>query len=250
MDVLRGEPRRRPPANTTVAAGLRAQLDDGVYDLVGADLRETPLVVRTAQLRRSDAPVSSVRATLCGVLVVHALRLLSVGHHSDDPFSDAVATWRATQSNSALAQQFDALDEDELARLTTQVRAHCATLRRSLGPIASTWHVRTSLFVSQRLAGGQVLLSDVVDLMMGTTTTPHASVALFDLTTSPLGEGAERALRFHALVQTLRTSTAPLRTAMFSSATGELWSLDVNDELLQRAVRDVLDVVAREVVTS
>ena len=90
-----------------------------------------------------------------------------------------------------------------------------------------------------------MVLRDVVDLMVGTTTGDVASVALLDVTTSPLGEGGERVMRYHALVQTLRTSTVPLRTSMFSTATGELWSLDVNDELLQRSVLDVLASLER-----
>jgi hypothetical protein len=66
---------------------------------------------------------------------------------------------------------------------------------------------------------------------------------LLDVTTAPLDEGAERVMRYHALVQTLRTSIVPLRTSMFSTATGELWSSDVSDETLSRALGDVLDVI-------
>jgi hypothetical protein len=58
-----------------------------------------------------------------------------------------------------------------------------------------------------------------------------------------LGEGAERVMRYHALIQTLRTSTVPLRTSIFSTATGELWSTDVDAELLSRAVDDVLEAL-------
>ncbi len=109
------------------------------------------------------------------------------------------------------------------------------------------WLPRTSLRAHQRLAGGNVVLRDVIDLMVGSTASEEASVALLDVTTSPLSEGAERVMRYHALVQTLRTSTVPLRTSIFSSATGELWSLDVDEELLQRSVLDVLDSVNRMV---
>jgi hypothetical protein len=84
------------------------------------------------------------------------------------------------------------------------------------------------------------VLRDVVDLMIGTSTSDVASIALFDVTTSPLGEGAERSMRFHALMQTLRTSLMPLRTSTFSSATGEIWIRDVDYELLARSVEDVL----------
>ena len=88
-----------------------------------------------------------------------------------------------------------------------------------------------------------MILRDVIDLMVGTTSSDVASVVLLDVTTSPLDEGAERVMRYHALVQTLRTSIVPLRTSIFSTATGELWSSDVNDETLSRALGDVLDVI-------
>jgi hypothetical protein len=84
------------------------------------------------------------------------------------------------------------------------------------------------------------VLRDVIDLLIGTSTSEVASIALFDVTTSPLGEGAERSMRYHALMQTLRTSVMPLRTCTFSSATGEIWIRDVDYELLARSVEDVL----------
>jgi hypothetical protein len=170
---------------------------------------------------------------------------MSVGLEVDDAFHEALLAWRADVGSSELTSFVDHLDGDERARLVTDVTAHCVTLKRSLGPLSNRWLPRTSLRAYQRLSGGNVVLRDVIDLMVGTTTSDVASVALLDVTTSPLGEGAERVMRYHALVQTLRTSIAPLRTSMFSTATGELWSLDVDDELLTRSAHDVLDVLSQ-----
>jgi hypothetical protein len=125
------------------------------------------------------------------------------------------------------------------------VTSHFATLTKGLGPVPSSWWPRTSQRARQLLGGGNVLLRDVVDLVVGSTHHEVASVALVDITTSPLGAGAERVMRFHALMQTLRTSVVPLRTSIFSSATGELWTLDVDPELLMRAVSDVVETMAR-----
>jgi fructoselysine-6-P-deglycase FrlB-like protein len=102
---------------------------------------------------------------------------------------------------------------------------------------------RSALRASQRLGGGRVILRDVVDLMVGTNGGGSASVALFDVTTSPLAEGAERSMRYHALVETLRSSVVPLRTSTLSTATGELWTLDVDHAMLQRSAAEVLDVL-------
>ncbi len=178
-----------------------------------------------------------------GILVTQALRLLSVGLDVEHAFDEALLAWRSDVGPNELTSYVDQLESDELARLDTDVTAHCVTLKRSLGSLSSRWMPRTSLRAYQRLAGGNVVLRDVIDLMVGTTTSGEASVALLDVTTSPLGEGAERVMRYHALLQTLRTSTVPLRTSMFSTATGELWSTDVDAELLSRAVDDVLEVL-------
>lgn len=248
MDVLRGEREARPSANVTAAAGLRSQLEDGVFELVGPGLLDVPLTIRAASLRPSvltydlaSSPLAQVR----GILITQALRLLSVGVDIDNAFYDALSAWRADAGVNDLTNYVERLESDELARLITDVTAHCLTLKRSLGTLSSRWLPRTSLRAYQRLAGGNVVLRDVIDLMVGTTTSSDASVALLDVTTSSLSEGSEKIMRYHALVQTLRTSTVPLRTSMFSTATGELWSLDVDQELLQRSVADVLEVVAQ-----
>ncbi|HVA69877.1 MAG TPA: hypothetical protein VNF08_00945 [Acidimicrobiales bacterium] len=246
MDVLRGERETRPIANTTAASGLRAQLEDGIFAILGPTRRDEPLTIRSSSLRVSERVLdlsSSLLAQVRGLLVTQALRLLSVGLEVENPFDEALLAWRADVGSNELTSYVDQLESDEWARLATDVTAHCVTLKRSLGPLPSRWLPRTSLRAHQRLGGGGVVLRDVIDLMVGTTTSDDASVALLDVTTSPLSEGAERVMRYHALVQTLRTSTVPLRTSMFSTATGELWSTDVDDELLSRAVGDVLETL-------
>jgi hypothetical protein len=251
MDVLRGERATRPLANATAAAGLRAMLEDGVFELLGASVLDQPLTVRASSLRSGletyDLSLSTL-AQVRGILITQALRLMSVGLDVDNAFDEALLAWRGDVGSTDVTRYFDQLDDDQRARLATDVTAHCVTLRRSLGPLSTRWLPRTALRAHQRLAGGNVVLRDVIDLMVGTTTSAVASVALLDVTTSPLGEGAERVMRYHALVQTLRTSIAPLRTSIFSTATGELWSVDVDDELLTRSVADVLGVISHLVV--
>ncbi len=246
LDVLRGERTSRPLANASAAAGLRAVLEDSIFELLGPSLRDAPLVVRASSFRDSssqgDIPSSSL-ARVRGVLVNQVLRLLSVGLDIEDAFGDSLLAWRAEVGSNDLSAFVDQLDDDERARLATDVTAHGVTLQRSLGSLSSRWMPRTSLRAYQRLAGGNVVLRDVIDLMMGTTTSEEASVALLDLTTSPLEESHERVMRYHALVQTLRTGVVPLRTAAFSTSTGELWCVDVEEELLLRSVHEVVNVV-------
>ncbi|MHB8378470.1 MAG: hypothetical protein ACYDB2_00940 [Acidimicrobiales bacterium] len=253
MDVLRGERTTRPAANATAAPGLRALLEDGIFELLGSAHRDEPVIVRASSFRTTPLVSELPRSTLAqvrGILITQALRLMSVGLNVDDAFHEVLLAWRADVGSNELTNFVDHLDADDHARLVTDVAAHCVTLKRSLGPLSNRWLPRTSLRAYQRLAGGNVVLRDVVDLMVGTTTSDVASVALLDVTTSPLGEGGERVMRYHALVQTLRTGIAPLRTSMFSTATGELWSLDVDEELLTRAGHDVLDVLSQLVAVA
>jgi hypothetical protein len=243
VEALRGDRSKRPLIDIASAGGLRSLLEDGIFAIIGAPRLETPIVVRASSLRpRCDTLdlATSTPGRIRGLLIGQLLRLLSVGMSINHAYDDAVAAWRGDVGTNALIQHLDALDDDDRARLATDLEAHCVTLTRALGEIPARWMPRSSVRATQRLAGGNVMLRDVVDLMIGTSTSEVASIALFDVTTSPLGEGAERSMRYHALLQTLRTSVMPLRTCSFSSATGEIWIRDVDYELLARSVEDVL----------
>jgi hypothetical protein len=246
VDALRGDRTKRPLIDTASAAGLRSLLDDGIYEVLGAERMTSPVVIRASSLHqrpRTTDITSSNLGTIRGVLVSQVLRLLSVGMSIDHAFDDAVCAWRGEVGSNELLEHLDRLDHDERARLATDLEAHCVTLTRALGEIPTRWQPRSAVRAVQRLAGGNVILRDVVDLVIGTTSADVASIALFDVTTSPLGEGAERTMRYHALLQTLRTSTMPLRTCTFSTATGELWVRDVDYGLLARSVDEVLSCV-------
>ena len=243
VEALRGDRSKRPLIDIASAGGLRSLLEDGIFEIIGAQRLDTPLVVRTSSLHQRFATTDlgmSTTGRIRGVLVGQLLRLLSVGMSIEHAFDDALAAWRGEVGANELTERLDALDDDERARLATDLEAHFVTLTRALGEIPARWTPRSSVRIFQRLAGGNVVLRDVVDLMIGTSTSDVASIALFDVTTSPLGEGAERSMRYHALMQTLRTSLMPLRTSTFSSATGEIWIRDVDYDLLARSVEDVL----------
>jgi hypothetical protein len=243
VERLRGDRSMRPLIDIASAGGLRSLLEDGIFEIIGASRLETPIVVRASSLQQHFAGsdlATSTPGRIRGVLIGQLLRLMSVGMSIDHAFDDAVAAWRGEVGTNDLLESLDALDDDDRARLATDVEAHCVTLTRALGAIPARWTPRSCVRATQRLAGGNVVLRDVVDLMIGTSTSEVASIALFDVTTSPLGEGAERSMRYHALMQTLRTSVMPLRTCTFSSATGEIWIRDADYELLARSVADVL----------
>lgn len=242
IEVLRGDRARRPRRDDVSAPGLRALLEDHVFAVFGAARLQRTVAISSATLTNagfvrdlSDSSLGRARGTLVATL----LRLLVARFPVADPYADALSAWRAEHPHDHLLDVVSHLDDDQQARLRADVTAHGTTLARMLGTVPSSWRPRTSQRVRQLFGGGHVCLSDVVDLVVGSAHGEVASVALVDVTTSPLGPGAERAMRYHALMQTLRASVVPLRTSIFSSATGELWTLDVDHELLLRAVDDV-----------
>jgi hypothetical protein len=244
--ALRGDRSKRPLIDIASASGLRSLLEDGIFEVIGAQRLDAPLIIRTSSLQQRFATTDLTMSTIGrirGVLIAQLLRLLSVGMSIERPFDDALTAWRADVGSNELVEHVDRLDNEERARLATDLDAHFVTLTRALGEIPARWMPRSCVRSLQRLSGGNVILRDVIDLMIGTPTSEVASIALFDVTTSPLGEGAERSMRYHALVQTLRSSVMPLRTCTFSSATGEIWIRDVDYELLARSVEDVLTAV-------
>lgn len=239
LEALRGNPDERPAVDLCAAAGLRARLESAAR----AVARTTPpRRVSATSLRARALTSAPVGATLRGLLVASALRLLAVGARPQPPGA-LLAAWRASEGDTPLALASDQLDADERARLESDVAAHVATLRARVGSVPAAWAPRTAVRAHQRLAGGDVVLSDVVDLMVGTTLGPSAAVSLLDVTTAPLGEEDERVARYHALVQTLRTATVPLRSAVLSTATGELWCLEVDAATLEHAVDDLVAVL-------
>ena len=243
VEALRGDRSTRPLIDIASASGLRSLLDDGIFEVIGDQRLSQPLTLRTSSLHQRFATtdlVMSRTGRIRGILIAQLLRLLSVGMSIEHPFDDALTAWRSEVRANELVEQLDRLDNEERARLVTDLDAHYVTLSRALGEIPAHWMPRSAVRVIQRLSGGNVVLRDVIDLMIGTPTSEVASVALFDVTTSPLGEGAERSMRYHALMETLRSSVMPLRTCTFSSATGEIWVCDVDYELLARSVEDVL----------
>ena len=247
--VLRGDRSRRPLSDRQVAMGLRADLEDRLFELPRKGSPTSSVLVHTGDVRGSVSGVESLASTigrLRGALIGQLLRLLVAGHTVDDPFTDALAAWRAATVASPLMELLNQLDAQDRARLATDVTAHAVTLSGRLGTIHPGWRPRTSVAAIQRIGGGFVTLKDRFDLVVGSPNTRQASLVLLDVTTSPLNPQFERVMRYHALVQTLLANVAPLRVVIFSSATNELWSAEVDDELLRRALDELSEVIAKK----
>ncbi len=246
LEALRGDPSRRPPRDRATAAGLRAVLEDGLFEISHGQTRPAPLVIGPDHVTGGADVVDINRATygrLRGTLVAQLVRLYVAGYRPRDPVDAAVRAWQIDGPSAELAAAFTVLDDDSRSRLATDVAAHAGSLAQVLREAPAGWAVRSAVRTRLRLGGGTIVLRDVVDLVVGVEHQATASVVLVDVTTAPIGERTDAALRFHAMTHTLRTSATPLRAATFSTATGELASCEVDYALLDRAVRELLDTI-------
>ena len=250
-DVLRGDRLCRPRSDLAVSFGLRAEISDLLFSIAPAGRLEAPVLVRSSDFRSpevAEAPAGSVLHRLRGFLVTELLRLLVVNSPIEDPFRDAVAAWKSANGSHPMLDVFNALDSEEQARLATDVTSHAVALSSRLGYVNPAWRPRTAVSSVARLAGGSLILKDHFDLVVGSVRTFNASVALLDFTTSALSDHHERILRYHALVQTVVSGVVPLRVVSFSSATTEISSHEVTDDLLRHALDDLKGIIQRKLI--
>lgn len=245
LSSLRGTPALRPHVDRGLAGGLRAWLEDGLFERLGPG-GAAPIVRVTPRLLLGDPPVTGAATSrLRGALLVQLLRLRVAGLEPASPFEDAVAALGASGRDAELVALLCDLDSDERSRLAAEVAAHHTVLATTLPSLPARWSPRCGVRYAIPLAGGAVVLRGDVDLALGASGGSRACVCLVDLTTSTLGSASDATLAYLALLETLRTGEQPLRVAALSTADGATVVREVTSELLADAVELVLDAVAR-----
>ena len=246
LDELRAGPGAGPARDEATATRLRDLADLLLAEALAARGAPSPVVVTAAGLAAAPGTadlMGSARARLRGALVSTLVRLRVVGATIADAYEVALVAWRADSPSPELLDHLAGLDADERARLGADVAAHFVALNRALGSAAPGWALRPGSRASVRAAQGRVVLRDSIDLTLEASADERLSLVLLDVTTAPLAEGAQRALRFHALVEALRAGVVPWRSAVLSTATGEVAWRDVDAGLLAEALDDVVAAV-------
>ena len=238
VSQLRGEPSRRPRIDRALAGGLRAWLNDELFEIFGED-SSTKIVRSPWSLTHRSAPHSTLgiaRGALVGALFTQRLLGGDVVH----PMDDALCVLEADQSSAPLTHEIHQLDPDRFALLAAEVNAHDAVLAQQLRPVPSTWLPRFGVSACISLHGGQLTLRATTDAMLGPAPHDIASVALLEVTTASHDELIQQELKLRALIETLRAGTQPFAVASLSSATGELALLEVREHDLVEAVHAVV----------
>ena len=242
VDALRGTSALRPAADRGLAGGLRAWLDDGVFERLGVP-EPGALRLSARDVAGTTPHAAGPAALLRGALVAQLLRLRVAGVGTPAPFAAASCALAASGRDDDLAGALASLDDDERSRLAAEVDAHGRVLAERLPDLPSRWSPRCGVRQRVGLAGGGVVLRGLVDLALGAPGGDRACVCLVDVTTSVLEARHECALAYLALLETIRCGEPPLRVAALSTADGTAIVRDVSPELLADAVGAVLDAV-------
>jgi hypothetical protein len=135
----------------------------------------------------------------------------------------------------------------KLVDFQNELNAQATILLTRWPRLSPAWLPRTQERIAIPLAGGDVVLVGVVDLIVGAPSSGRASVGLIELKSGRARVEDREDLRFYGLLETLRSGAAPFRLATFYSRTGQVDAEDVDDELLTSSVRRVLTAIGRMV---
>jgi hypothetical protein len=250
LALLREGSERRPRFHPGLAGGLRAWLEDGASELVGARGEDAPPLFLGPRLLWSGAgspgdpsmrdpdpyPMRLVQSCLVRSLFRQMVTTGRVG----DPMADALDALRVDPGRRDMVRHIDELDGERRAALASELATHAAHLVNLTPRFAPGWLPRTDDRVAIPLAGGRVVLCGVFDLLVGAPRPGTATLCAVGLTTGGRWAQARMALHYLALLETLRSGTPPFRLALLHSAIGRYGVEDVLEEHLRAVVSHVV----------
>lgn len=248
LDALRAPERPRPRYGPGLRDELRRHLEGELASVAG--LLDRPVFVS----KRALADVVACEAhhvaqtasdfewnvaTARGVVVHRAIQLGVFRRDAPAPLElvDDALERLADDPDAAVADYVLALPEAERAELRRAASEVVSSFVELWPPLPRRWVPRTETPLRAELCGGTVVLSGRVDLSLGAPEGDRAGRVLVDLKTGAAAPGHLHDLRFYALLETLRCGVPPLRLASSYLEEGRLAVEDVDEDVLEAAVR-------------
>jgi hypothetical protein len=248
LDGLRAPERPRPRYDPGLRDELRRHLEDELAPLAG--LLDGPAFVSKKALgdvlaceahhtAQAGAPFEWNVALARGVVVHRAVQLGVFRRDSPPPLElvDDALERLADDPDARIADYLLGLPEAERADLRGAASEVVSAFAELWPPLSRHWVPRTETSVRAELCGGKVVLSGRVDLSLGAPEGERAGRVLVDLKTGATSAGHLHDLRFYALLETLRCGVPPLRLATSYLEVGHLAVEDVDEDVLEAAVR-------------
>ena len=129
----------------------------------------------------------------------------------------------------------------ELAELKADATEVLTKFEECFPPLVSKWRPRIEAQIRHDLHGGVITLGARPDLALGKPEGHQARVLIVDLKTGQRYQSHADDLRFYALVETLRLGVPPFRIATFYLDAARWEHEDVDEDLLELAVRRAVD---------
>ena len=256
LERLRGDS-DRPVVDPGLAGGLRDWLEVGLAERVGT-LPDADGPVRVTKERLNQVLVCEahfvastrvrreVTPDLARGSLVDALfrQWVTVGA-LEDPFLDALAALEVAGGQEDVVAFLAGLPAAERRRLAADVTRHAACIEAGWPAVHHAWLPRTQERIDVPLAGGRVILSGVVDLILGGPAEYRASVCLVEVKSGARRVEHRSDLLYYALLETLRSGAPPFRAATYYSATGDVDDEDVSESVLTGVLERVLEGTVR-----
>ncbi len=208
------------------------------------------MVDRWALSNERGAADSGVTAPLARAVLVSALfRQLVTTGRIDDPVADALSAVGADGRADRIAEFLVRLPSTDRAALLEQIVDHSEVLVSTWPAVAPAWLPRTGERRTVPVAGGRILLSGIIDLVLGAPALDRASVCLVDVRTGERRAEHTEDRRFLGLLETICAGAPPFRLATYYTATGEIDVEEVDDDLLFAAARRAVEALHRAVGT-
>jgi len=249
---LRGSDRPRPVVDPGLAGGLREWLEDslaapaGSIDHAAAPVRVTKdalsqvLVCEAHLVANRAAPRRPTFELITGTLVDVLFRQWVTAGKIDDPFEDALSALASAGDGEAddflraLAGADRKRLEQEVVRQVGLFKAHWAM------PPAGAWLPRTQDAIGVPICGGRIMLSGVVDLILGMPAKAHASTCVVEVKSGRRRLEHRADLHFYSLLETLRSGAPPFCAATYYAGRGDLDVEPVSEELLVASLERVI----------
>lgn len=255
LDMLRDRGAGRPRFPVEVADDLRRGLDEALGD-VAARL-DAPLWVGKFALGRVHGcevrflhedrrPLELVPAILAGTIAHRAIQLSVTWPGRAAPLDlvdGAVERIEADEGRDGCWLR--GASPAERAEVLGMAAERVGKFLECFPPLQRGWAPASESPVKVHLAGGKVVLSGRVDLVLGRGQGDVAGKAFVDFKTGSPFHGHVDDLRFYALVEALRLGVPPFRLASCYLDGAVLQCDDVTVELLHTAARRVVDGVRK-----
>ncbi len=246
----------RPEIDPTLAGQVRTILEDAVKPSIaevpdGVSVRVTKARVHqvltcerhlVARLSETVGPSPDlVRGRFLDRLFAQVVQGFGV---SDDPIHDALEA-AAADGDRSLATDWAALPPSDQAEVGETVRAIAAALSSRWPPLPPNAFVRLQETIRAELAGGRVVLSGRVDLMVGRPTARHVGTTMVDVKGGRWRFQDSFDAGWYALIETLRHGVPPFQTGTYYLQDGALDLVVVSDDLLAQWTSRAVDAAER-----